>query len=182
MKDNIYVGITKKFADQIGIKKLYNIDIYSPTINMWHASLKYINRKKCIIFMNDLTRYSFFLYGIKKKDLEHLDNIFYDSLIDNLRFEEFTHEEIMALVDPPGDIELIKTNNRSVNGSITQFFKDLEYYFCANMNKYIEFEGQMNLRVLNKRLNDTPLCCSDKGFFPIERMKEELKKMVKDKE
>lgn len=175
MKNNIYLGITKKFADQLGIKKLGNIDTYSPSINMWHASLKYINRKKCIIFMNDLTRYSFFLYGIKKKDLEYLDNIFYDSLIDNLKYENFTHEEIMGLLDPPGEIQIIKTNNRSVNGSINQFFRELEYYFCENMNKYIEFEGQMNLRILNKGLNDTPLCCSDKGFFPIIRMKEELK-------
>lgn len=113
--------------------------------------------------------------GLKKKDLEYLDNIFYDSLIENLRYENFTNEEILSLIDNPWDLQIIKTNSRSINGSSNQFFRELEYYFCENMDKYIEFEGQMNLRILNKSLNKTPLCCSDKGFFPIDRMKEELK-------
>lgn len=174
MENNIYLGITKKFADTIGIKKLNNIENYEPSINMWHGSLKYINRKKCIIFMNDLTRYTIFLYGIKKKDLDQLENLFIDGLVDTLRSDNFPHESIMKLVDNIESFNIIKTNNRSVGGSIMDHFKTLPYIIDFSYAQFMEQQGIINLKEISHKLNRTPLMCSSKGFFPIDKMKEYL--------
>lgn len=174
MVKNIYLQITKKTADHMGIKKLENIDIYQPSINMWHASLKYINRKKSILFMNDLTRYSFFLYGIRKKELQYMQNIFIDSLIDTMRSDNFPHDSIMKLVDNLGSINIIKTNNRSITGSINDHYKSLDYYLDKSYLDHMESEGILNLNKINRRLNRTPLMCSQDGFFAVERMREIL--------
>lgn len=174
MVNNIYLQITKKTADNIGIKKLENIDIYQPSINMWHASLKFINRKKCLLIMNDLTRYSIFLYGIKKKELQDLDNIFIDCLIDTMKSDNFPHDSIMKLVDNLGTINIIKTNNRSITGSINDHYRCLDYYLDNSYLNFIESEGILNLNKINRRLNRTPMMCSHDGFFAVERMRELL--------
>lgn len=174
MENNIYLGITKKFADVMGIKKLENIENYKPSINMWHGSLKFINRKKCIMFMNDLTRYTIFLYGIKKKDLDCLENVFIDSLIDTMRSDNFPHESIMKLVDNIKSFNIIKTNNKSVGGSIMDHFKTLPYYLDLDYVQYMEQQGILNLKKISHRYNRTPLMCSSNGFFPIYKMKEFL--------
>ncbi|MBI9099425.1 MAG: hypothetical protein JEY91_13155 [Spirochaetaceae bacterium] len=174
MGNNIYLQITKKTADEMGIKKLDKIDIYQSAINMWHASLKYINRKKCILFMNDLTRYSIFLYGVKKKDLKFIDNIFLDSLIDTMRSDNIPHESIMKLVDNIESFNIIKTNNRSITGSINDHYRCLPAYLDLTYVDRMAKEGILNLRKINHQLNRIPLMCSQKGFYAVDKMKELL--------
>ncbi|MBI9108762.1 MAG: hypothetical protein JEZ04_18615 [Spirochaetales bacterium] len=172
MRNKIFLGITKKLSDQLKIKKLNNIDIYSPTVRMWHAGFKYINRKKCILFTNDLTLYSFFLYGVKKKELENLEQIFLEELIENLEYEEFKKDEIDKIIKEKDNIEFIKTNNRSVIGSMNDYFRLIPYYIEERIDKFIEYDGQINLIKLNSQLNRTPMQCSKKGFFPIDKLRE----------
>lgn len=174
MIKKVYFQITKKTAVEMGIKKLDNIDIYHPSINMWHASLKYINRRKSILFMNDLTRYSIFLYGVKKKDFKHLNEIFLDGLIDTMISDNIPHESIMKLVDGMKSYSIIKTNNRSITGSMNDHYNFLSYDLDKTYLDHMAAEGILNLKQINMRLNRTPLLCSQKGFFAVERMKEIL--------
>lgn len=167
MKNEIIIGITKKLSDQLKIKKLSNIDIYSPNLHTWHAGFKFINRKKCILFTNDLTLYSFLLYGVKKEEIINLNQIFKEKLIENLSADNFTPEEISFLVSPKSNISIIKTNNRSVLGSMNDFFHLLPFYIGENENV-----DQINLISVNKKLNKTPMQCSKKGFYPIEKLHE----------
>lgn len=172
MGTDVFLGITKKLSDQLKIKKLDNIDNYSPTISMWHVGFKYINRRKCILFTNDLTLYSFFLYGVKKKELENLEQFFIEKLIENLESEEFKKNEIDTIINEKVNVNFIKTNNRSVLGSMNDFFRFIPYYIEERADEYIEYDEQHNLIKLNKKLNRTPMQCSKNGFFPIEKMKE----------
>ncbi len=175
MYNKIYLGCTKKLLDQTNVKFLYISKNYLPSIYTWHVGLNYINRKKCLIFMNDLTRFTFFLYGVKKKDLEGINDLFKKSLIETLKSEKFKEEEIYKIINDNYQIEIMKIVNRSVLGSMTDFWKIIPYYLFETDKEYLKDSDKINLIQLNKALNRTPMLCSKKGMYPIQEMQKELK-------
>ena len=114
----------------------------------WHANLIVVERKKCVLFTNDATLYSFFIPGLKKSDFETLDEIFRQNLIRCLESEELSQGHIEKIIDEYQRIEFAKTNNRSVLGSMNDLTAHLKYW--------IDDSGglkMVNIRDLNKRLN-----------------------------
>ena len=49
-------------------------------ISLWHANLLTLDRRKCVLFTNDKTRYTFLVPGLKKPDFRHLGEVFLDNL------------------------------------------------------------------------------------------------------
>ena len=175
MSIEIFIGVTKKLSEQLGIKKLDSIDIYSPNINMWHAGYQFIKKRKCMLFMHDQTLFSFAMYGIIKKDFENIERLFIENLKKTLLSDEFKVSEIDRLIST-NKIEFIKTNNRSVLGSMNDHFRFISYFIEDRDKDVYGNDGQLNMIELNKKLNRIPMQCSKKGFFPIKRMKEILER------
>lgn len=114
----------------------------------WHANLILVERKKCVLFTNDATLYSFFVPGLKKSDFEMLDEIFRQNLIKCLENEEFSQKQIEKVIDEYKSIEFAKTNNRRVLGSMNDLIVHLKYWIDGS-------GGLKMVKVsdLNKRLN-----------------------------
>jgi hypothetical protein len=172
MKNEITIGITQKLKDQLNIKFLNTVEKYSPVLWTWHAGLRVISRKKCILFTNDLTLYSFLVYGAKKKDLEDFPTFFKEFLIQNLESENLTQQEIEIIISDSDKISLTKSSNRSVLGSMNEFNRLIPFYlqkeFDSNTN-------QINTIGINKKLNRIPMHCTKKGFYPIDKLKETIR-------
>jgi len=62
----MYIGITKAIQDKYKIKPQI-VEGEIPDIFCWHAQKFILHRKTGLLIMNNKTRYSVVLFGIKKK-------------------------------------------------------------------------------------------------------------------
>jgi len=176
MNNLISIACTQKLGQQIKIKKLAPYDNPFKSIKSWHAGFNYINRRKCLLFMNDMTSYSVFLYGVKKDELSDIGSTLKKYFIKSIENEGFTKNDIINLIDFKNDTEEItKTHNKVILGSMTDLWRILPYY--RDFEDYIlsgESDRSIFPIVLNKELNRTPMQCSKKGFIPIDKFKEQI--------
>lgn len=74
----MHIQCTKKLLDFLKPKitdKNTDDDLYA-----WHAHYITNNRKKLLVMMNDLSRFTVVFYGIKKADFKHIDVWFENAL------------------------------------------------------------------------------------------------------
>lgn len=116
----------------------------------WHANLIRIERRKCILFTNDRTLYSFLMPGFKKKDDIH--DLFLLNLNSNLAAEGFGQGDILKAMDEYREIAIAPTTNRSVLGSMNDLVIQVEFY----ISRAGGLEHAEMLRV-NMMLNRVPM-------------------------
>ncbi len=143
------------------------VDISVP-LNSWHANIFLLNRRKNIVFMNDKSRLSVTIFGIKKAQYKDLQNIFVQELkqylvsegIDERIVESYTHEGEQMVIST--------TNNRSVIGTLNEIIyvmKEIDKDFSDNID-----QNQWNNRFIYKAIDYK---------YPIEVFKEEIEKQFK---
>jgi len=93
----------------------------------WHANLLRIDRRKCVLFTHDLTLYTFFVPGLTKPHFQNFDEIFRKNLFKRLISEKLPQKQIEIFLDDIREIEIAKTYNRSVLGSINDLAFNLKY-------------------------------------------------------
>jgi hypothetical protein len=134
----------------------------------WYANLLRFNRRKCILFTNEKSIYSFLIPNVKKENLMHLHEEFMKHLTRNLQFEEFPLEVINSLNEEYLEIAYAKTNSRRVLGFMNDFAFHYEFI--------IERAGglqNMNLMEENAQINRTPCNASKRDHFrPIDVIRE----------
>ena len=62
------MGLKKSDLSEDEPKKSY--------LGSWHANLIYIDRKKCLLFVNDKTLFNFIVPDISRAQIKELSNIF----------------------------------------------------------------------------------------------------------
>lgn len=123
------IHCTKKLLNELGASPHGSL----PPVNLsgflgpWHANLIRIERRKCILFTNDRTLYSFLVPGAKKKDLVAFRELFALHLKMNLAKEGFGPEDITKAVEEYGEIEIEPTNSRSVLGSMNDLADQADF-------------------------------------------------------
>jgi hypothetical protein len=146
----------------------------SSTLGAWNGHLFTIDRKKCLIFMNNQTCYSVVMTNVLKKDLKDLGQVFKERLIRQLDHDLNLNErqEIKFRKDL-GDIVLSKSNNdKKIIGTINHHVDNLKY------NNYGgEHWDDVNVTgILNDYSVGTKLTTDRKRnrdfFRPIELMQE----------
>ena len=72
------IRCTKKLQKEMGLKpkELNEQEPTSGILGTWHANLLLINRRKCVLFVNDKTLFNFLIPGVKKEQLRKLDQHF----------------------------------------------------------------------------------------------------------
>lgn len=141
-----------------------------PTIPLgcWHANLLHIDRRKCVLFTNDQTRYSFLVPGLRKPDFQRLDEVFRQGLFKCLLAENIEQEQIEKVLDEIREITFTKTSSRSVLGSMNDTTFHLKHW--------IESEGGLliaDISNLNMKINRIP--SSVFGYrYSVEMLEEAL--------
>ncbi|EEM11090.1 MULTISPECIES: DUF6933 domain-containing protein [Bacillus] len=164
------IQCTKKLADAMEIKT-EKIDLSdSNTLNCWHANLFTINRKKCVIVMNNITRYHFMIYGVTKKDLRNLEMLFKKDLVTNLLLDGIEPEVIEQYLNQDPTIQYAATNNRSIISQMNEsVFMINDYFYNELVVKKSDF---INMAELNHCLNRTIMLKLPK--YPVEMMRDVL--------
>ncbi len=160
------VRCTNKLLKELRIKPVEFETTGEMSVRDWHANLLVINRKKCIIVTHTLSLYSFFIYGVTRKDYDSFKTLFNDHLRAQLKSEGLSKP---ALFDTNGDdVEVIitKTNNKSVLGSMNELSYRLEYAVW-------DWEGSESPDEVKMAdyINDTPMTAIKETWPPRELRK-----------
>ncbi len=136
----------------------------------WHANVFYYNRKKCVILMNNLTRYCITLFDIKAKDFKQFYQIVLNSIKETFLAEGFLEKQVNKYIENCGVIDFTKTHDRSILSQINQFIIDISW----QIEEYLPSE-QLNLVELNQWTGNL-ISLTLKGF-PIDHLKNEMSKI-----
>lgn len=93
----------------------------------WNAHLFTVNRKKCVVLVNNKSYYALFLAGILKKELKNFPDIFQTHLLRQLIYDHVIDISETALIKEHYEqLEFLRTNNdKKALGTINDFFFNL---------------------------------------------------------
>nr|WP_154120003.1 hypothetical protein [Paenibacillus monticola] len=123
------------------------VDISAP-FNSWHANIFLHKRKKNIVFMNDLSRVSLSIFGIKKVQYKHLHDIFRQELRLYLLSEGIKAQWIDSYLEEAEKLVYSTTNNRSVIGTMVE----ITFIICGDYSDFSDTleQNQWNNRFIYK--------------------------------
>ena len=86
----------------------------------WYVNLFVIERKKCLIFVNSKTLFSFVVANQARKDVEHIDDMFRRNLLKRLHAESISPNIVARIMEDHKKITLCKTSDRRILGSMKE--------------------------------------------------------------
>ncbi|SHJ63227.1 hypothetical protein SAMN02745165_02820 [Malonomonas rubra DSM 5091] len=165
----IAIQCTQKLLKEVG-QEYKEAIIPTYPLGCWHANLLLLDRRKCALFTNDLTRYSFLAPGLKKPDIKNLEEVFRQKLFRSMRLDGFGQQEIERALEEVQEVAFTRTSDRSVLGTMNDM---------ANIIKWAVYDagGLLNVDIdeMNSKLNRMPIKPLDYGFS-VERVGEVLKR------
>lgn len=172
------VYCTNKLKDFIeNVEETLPDDFNDIKLSDWNAHLFFVDKRKCIVFVNILTYYTVFIADIVKKDLKNIDGMFMKRLKEQLLQDKLVDDFKNATPLTDGaKISFIKTNNnKKAIGRINDFvsiFKVHRFYKYDHLN-------EMDVVYENGLINSTPTGqyadLKKTWTYPVENLREKLK-------
>jgi hypothetical protein len=111
------IHCTKKLAAKLPNVSKEALEDNNP-LSGWHANLYVIDRRNCLMFCHDQTRFILVMTGLKKDDVSNLDfwfqDIFANTLL-KLDYDTRLIEKVLSLLDP---LQFDTSCDRSVQGTM----------------------------------------------------------------
>lgn len=143
----------------------------------WHANLYTIDRRNCVLFCHDQTRFSLFKTGLKKDDFINLDYWFSDLLANLLLKSGYDTNLIKNALDLLDPLQFDTHCNRSVQGTMRVTMEDLDAFL------YLNFPSVMDAPIYSTsvRLNQRPVTVKGQRecIWPDKAMEEHLKALAR---
>lgn len=165
---------TTKKLEKIISKKVENSDIIAANnLGSWNATVFYIAKKKCLLFVNAETFFSVIIPRFSMKDIHQIDQLFVDCF-----YKQLLHEKINIdfekLASKLGPISFRPTNNNRKAIGVMNYNSEKLNYFKYD---YPIFNSQV-IREMTEKLNITPF--KQLGWkYPYDLMLELLEKEIK---
>jgi len=118
----------------------------------WHANLLWVDRKKCVLFTNNQTLYSFFLPLMKKPILENFEEVFRLGLFKSLMTEGFAESQVEYVLREHQHIVIARTNSRSILGSMNDLAFQIKSMIYGTGGL-----ANADLSEINRQLNRIPM-------------------------
>ncbi len=145
----ITIQCTKKLRDVLNLDIPKEQETIPNPFYSWHSHLFILNRKKCVIVMNNLTRYNFIILGLKKEDFKAYDQRVIAAIRESLLEEGAPREQVDRYMDACDQITWTSTSDRSIVGQMGEMIKSIE---CWNrLDKYKDIDSK--LTEINRKLN-----------------------------
>ena len=161
------IQCTKKLQKEMGLKQSELCSEEPPFsyLGPWHANLLHIDRRKCVLFVNDKTLFNFIVPDVSRAQIRELSKLFKDYLICVLADAEITEANRIKILSEYEVVRFSNTKNKSVLGSMN----DLAFHY-----KYsIQNEGGVHscaVPDIINRLNRMPMGAI-KYSYPIEALR-----------
>lgn len=146
------IHTTKKLEKLIKSRLATEKRANNALLGKWKATVFYVNRKKCWLITNSLTKYNVILTDIKSSDLKDINQIFKDSfyaqLIHDSVWIDFGYLDFII-----GELVFLPTDNdRRTTGFQNTNLESLEWWKI----KYGNIKN-MPIKELANSLNTTPI-------------------------
>lgn len=165
------IRCTAKLLKEMGLSRtqLAPAEPVSPRLGPWHANLIYIDRRKCVLFVNDKTLFNFVVPDLKRAQIRDLAAEFRLWLSCVIRDEGLDEATVSRILSEYETVTYDKTNNRSVLSSMNELAWHYQYAI-------LEAGGVHSPRVpaIIRASNRTPLKAIGYGY-PVEKLKEDVK-------
>ncbi|CAM1354401.1 DUF6933 domain-containing protein [Tenacibaculum insulae] len=161
---------TTKKLEKIIKKRIDNQVIEIENIfGKWNASVLFIAKKKCLLFVNAKTFYSVIIPRFTVKDLAKIDILFLENFYAQLNFEKIK-VGFNKLDENIGSLRFHQTDNdKKITGIINYNISKLNYF----KYEYAIFNSEV-IREMTKKINSTPF--KQLGWkIPNELMNEIIK-------
>ncbi len=146
------IHTTKKLEKLV--KKLITVDnnMDSGILGKWNATIFYVERKKCWLLTNGITKYNVILPDMKSSDLSNIEEIFKESFYSQLVYDGLimSFEKLDSIV---GGLDFLPTDNdRSTTGFQNQRLFELDLW----KDEFRTLED-MPIKDLASRMNSLPI-------------------------
>jgi len=172
MRTKIYTS--RKFEKLV--KRLITPDKDSENgkLGKWNATVFYIDRKKCWLITNGLTKYNVILTDIKTSDFKNIEQIFKNALYGQLVYDGII-TNFANLNSIIGGIDFLPTDNdRTTTGFQNTNLQSLEWWKMEF--RYLE---NMPIKDLTNRLNQIPIHLGkSKKMSDFTKALDEMKKIL----
>jgi len=161
------IHCTKKLLKEIArpLTGIEDIPADDSGLGNWYADIFRFNRKKYFVFTNEQTLYTFFVYDIKKDDIESITSLFKEKLARYLKVIGIDDSIISQITADYKEIGFSRTDNSTVEAAMNYFSK----LFEARL-EYIDEITEREIIISNLQVNTTPMG-SLKYDDPLERLK-----------
>lgn len=155
---------TQKLAAKLPEVALVPLAENSP-LGGWHANLYQIDRRQCVLFCHDETRYTLFVPGLKKAHFESLGRVHRDLFLISLAAHGLPDAKTMRAGMALGPVAFDRATDRSVLASMTQAIGDFGYYLHQVSNLL-----ELDLADAALWLNDRPVTARGRWLWPGREM------------
>ncbi len=142
--------LTSKLLSQID--PLPDAEVSPSPFGDWYGNLFTIDRRKCILFINEPTLFVCFVPDVVKSAYRHIAPFFIEVLTRTLRNESFSNDEIALIVGMHKNLTVGRTLNRSTVGSLNNRARDAK----SMIQWYGGLEG-CSVKTVTHLLNNTPM-------------------------
>ncbi|WP_138756190.1 DUF6933 domain-containing protein [Paenibacillus sinopodophylli] len=144
------IQCTKKLAAELQSPLTELQPSFDKSIYGWHAHLFLYKRKKCMLIMNNETRYNFIIYGLVKADFKRLNAIILEHLQDNLLRDGANQALIDTYLSAAEGISYTPTSNRSIISQVNEMIMVAGDELDRNMNLFNEPKPEEANRFFNR--------------------------------
>ncbi len=134
-------------------------------LGAWHANLYRIDRRQCVLFCHDETRYMLFMPGLKKAHFENLGKLHRDLFLISLAAHGMPDAKILRAGLVLGPVVFDLATDRSVLSSMNVAMGDLDAYLHRVPN-LLELDPAQAALFLNKR----PVTARGSDLWPNREM------------
>lgn len=145
----------------------------SGPLTSWHGHLLTLDRRQCVVFCHDATRYVLFMPGLRAPQLAELGRWHRDLFLAVLEAQGLTREGIARAGLILGQLEVHRTTDRSVLGSMRVAADDLKYGMLNRAANVMELDPIATALALNER------SCRANGalMWPQQAMRELVERL-----
>ena len=160
------IHCTKKLA-----KKLPDVSATplheSCPLGSWHAHLYAFNRRQCVIFCHDISRYVLFLAGLRKPQFSALGDWFGEVFLATLEAEGFEKSSIAQVAKSLCPVVFDTATNPSVL-SATHIVSEQAYWICREVSNVCDLDEI----AVSLHLSHRPTRVKKKPLWPDKVMAE----------
>lgn len=136
----------------------------------WHGNVVTLQRRNCVLFVHDTTRFALLLLGLTKPDFAKLDLLFQDALMNTILKCGANDEQMRAVVMQLQDLCFDTQCDRSVQGSLNRIKADVEHTLWCNNADVMELSAPRLSVALSHRPSMLKGMKSNECLWPIKAM------------
>lgn len=142
-------------------------------LHSWHGHLLTLDRRQCVLFCHDATRYVLFMPGLRAPQLAELGRWHRDLFLAVLEAQGLAHDHIARAALALGPLQMDRHTDRSVLGSMRVVADDLKYGLLNRIANVMELDPIAT----SLRLNDRPCAVHKTWIHPFVVMRELIEQL-----